>query len=145
MNDRKAMQKALEALELLSQQPIEMALDYADNAIDALRERLAHCDRCGKKLGGPDHIHTCSPQVQEPVALPCCGYADASAIKWNPYNQVVQCHNCGQTYTTPPQRKPLTHPQIHEFDWPDGVSFDDILLFVRAIEAAHGITGGQHG
>jgi len=42
-------------------------------------------------------------------------------------------------YTTPPQRKPLTHPQIHELDWPDGVSFEDILLFVRAIEQAHGI------
>lgn len=44
-------------------------------------------------------------------------------------------------YTATPQRKPLTHPQIHEFDWPDGVSFEDILLFVRAIEAAHGIKG----
>ena len=41
---------------------------------------------------------------QEPVALPCCGYADASAVKWNPHNQVVQCHNCGQVYSTPPQR-----------------------------------------
>jgi hypothetical protein len=40
---------------------------------------------------------------QEPVALPCCGYTDASAIKWNSFNGVVQCHNCGQTYT-PPQR-----------------------------------------
>jgi len=40
---------------------------------------------------------------QEPVALPCCGYADASAIKWNPHNQVVQCHNCGQGYTATPQ------------------------------------------
>jgi transcription elongation factor Elf1 len=38
--------------------------------------------------------------VQEPVALPCCGYTDASAIKWNPFNGVVQCHNCGQTYAT---------------------------------------------
>jgi hypothetical protein len=40
---------------------------------------------------------------QEPVALLCCGYTDASAVKWNPFNGVVQCHNCGQTYT-PPQR-----------------------------------------
>ena len=43
-------------------------------------------------------------ESQEPVALPCCGYADSSAIKWNPYSQVVQCHNCGQVYTLPPQR-----------------------------------------
>jgi hypothetical protein len=42
-------------------------------------------------------------------------------------------------YTSPPKRKPLTHPQIHELDWPDGVPFEDILLFARAIEAAHGI------
>ncbi len=34
------------------------------------------------------------------LALPCCGYTDASAIKWNPFNGVVQCHNCGQTYAT---------------------------------------------
>ena len=40
---------------------------------------------------------------------------------------------------SPPKRKPLTHPQIHELDWPDGVPFEDILLFARAIEAAHGI------
>jgi len=38
---------------------------------------------------------------QEPVELPCCGYTDASAVKWNPFNGVVQCHNCGQTYTPP--------------------------------------------
>ena len=45
-------------------------------------------------------------QEQEPVALHCCGYADASAIKWNPHNQVVQCHNCGQIYTATPQPQP---------------------------------------
>lgn len=39
-------------------------------------------------------------ESQEPVALPCCGYRDASAVKWNPLNDVVQCHNCGQNYTT---------------------------------------------
>jgi transcription elongation factor Elf1 len=39
-------------------------------------------------------------ESQEPMALPCCGYTDASAVKWNPLNGVVQCHNCGQTYTT---------------------------------------------
>ena len=38
---------------------------------------------------------------QEPVALPCCGYTNASAVKWNPFNRIVQCHNCGQTYTPP--------------------------------------------
>jgi len=39
-------------------------------------------------------------ESQEPVALPCCGYTDASAVKWNSFNGVMQCHNCGQNYTT---------------------------------------------
>ena len=43
--------------------------------------------------------------------------------------------------SSPPSRKPLTHPQIHELDWPDDVSFEDILLFARAVERAHGIKG----
>jgi hypothetical protein len=34
--------------------------------------------------------------------LSCCGYeirpTSESPVKWNPYNKVVQCHNCGQTY-----------------------------------------------
>ena len=39
---------------------------------------------------------------QEPVAhLPCCGYTDTSALQWNPYNGVAQCHNCGQVYAAP--------------------------------------------
>ena len=42
-------------------------------------------------------------ESQETVALTCCGYRDASAVKWNPLNDVVQCHNCGQTYAHPPQ------------------------------------------
>jgi len=39
--DKELMQQALEALELLSRLPTDNALDYADNAITALRERLA--------------------------------------------------------------------------------------------------------
>lgn len=27
----------------------------------------------------------------------CCN-SDPKAIEWNPYNQVVQCHNCGHVY-----------------------------------------------
>lgn len=40
------------------------------DAADALRERLAHCDRCGKSLGGPGHIHTCTPK-QHLTCPPC--------------------------------------------------------------------------
>jgi hypothetical protein len=48
-------------------------------------------------------------------------------------------HRVLPLYTSPPQRQPLTAPQIHELDWPDGVAFEDILEFTRAIERAHGI------
>ena len=72
-------------------------------------------------------------ESQEPVALPCCGYTDASAVKWNPLNGVMQCHNCGQTYTHPPQRTwvGLTNNEIAlinaDFPLPQG--------FAKAIEA----------
>lgn len=39
----------------------------------------------------------------EPVRkTPCCGYVfnvgDHGPILWNPYNDIVQCHNCGQGF-----------------------------------------------
>jgi len=75
------------------------------------------------------------------VELPCCGYTDASAIKWNSFNGVVQCHNCGQTYT-PPQRTwvGLTDDEIRLIAWGDfGVDQEkhlaEVLPLVRAIES----------
>jgi transcription elongation factor Elf1 len=46
----------------------------------------------------------------DPAPLPCCGYLDVSAVKWNPLNGVVQCHNCGHTYTPIAEKRkpPLT-------------------------------------
>jgi len=79
------------------------------------------CPRCGKRT---NDIHTCTPPQrteQEPVKLPCCGYTDASAVKWNPFNCVVQCHNCGQTYTQP-QRT-----------WV-GLTVDEILSALEAVD-----------
>jgi hypothetical protein len=75
---------------------------------------------------------------QEPVALPCCGYADSSAIKWNPYSQVVQCHNCGQVYTTPPQRTwvGLTDEEIDSYFEDQGWSpSESYYPVIKAIEA----------
>lgn len=89
-----------------------------------------------------------APAQQKPVAhLPCCGYADTSALKWNPYNSVAQCHNCGQVYAAPnPARHPLTDSQVKELvkkqpaedlcRWSYGMGIKDA-------EAAHGITGSQ--
>ena len=75
---------------------------------------------------------------QEPVALPCCGYADASAIKWNPHNQVVQCHNCGQIYTATPQRTwvGLTNNDLQPIAEEYRILFGSwVHDFARAIEA----------
>ena len=97
-----------------------------ENAIASLRQAIKElesqernfCPRCGKRT---NDIHTCTPPQrteQDPVKLPCCGYTDASAVKWNPFNRVVQCHNCGQTYTQP-QRTwvGLTPEEFHEACW----------------------------
>jgi hypothetical protein len=83
--------------------PIDPLRLLVDDVIAALSQRTEQnfCPRCGKRS---KDIHTCTPPQrteQEPVKLPCCGYTDASAVKWNPFNRVVQCHNCGQTYTQP--------------------------------------------
>ena len=54
MTDRAIMQQALEALELLSKAQNETALDYADNAIDALRTRLAQPEQ--EPVAWRDHV-----------------------------------------------------------------------------------------
>jgi hypothetical protein len=67
---------------------------------------------------------------QEPVKLPCCGYYDATAIKWNQLNGVVQCHNCGESYAPQPQREwvGLTDEEVNEWT-------PEIHDVIRAIEA----------
>lgn len=125
MTDRELMQQALEALEEINKLSIgEHAIclpSEIDGAMDALRERLAQPEplkplqfKCtviddAHPNGVPLEQWGKQPE-QEPVTLPCCGYADASAVKWNPYSKAVQCHNCGQTYT------PLAQPEQEHWD-----------------------------
>jgi hypothetical protein len=66
------------------------------NAVTALQERLAHCDRCGKRLGGEGDIHTCTPTQQEPVATVQC----INGITIG-YLEVMQPVGT-KLYTTPP-------------------------------------------
>lgn len=141
MTDRELMQQALEALEKHAMQRTYAGGVYIANVAIALRERLAQPEQdpvCAHGIGKTKCSFCHQPQPeQEPVAhtLNCvCGAVwDVSP---DGVEEMVHAPN-------PPQRKPLTHPQIHEFDWPDGVSFEDILLFVRAIEAAHDIKGQE--
>ena len=72
---------------------------------------------------------------QEPVALTCCGYADASAIKWNPHNQVVQCHNCGQIYTATPQRTWVGLSVFEINDLVESTEYEDYQDLVERTEA----------
>ena len=30
--------------------------------------------------------------------MPCGCYPEGDPVKWNPYNEVVQCHKCGAVY-----------------------------------------------
>lgn len=86
-------------------------------------------------------------QQKSATHLPCCGYEDTSAIKWNPYNSVVQCHNCGQVYAAPnPARQPLTDEQIksavrrlYGSDAVAAMAVTGDIETARAVEAAHGI------
>ena len=92
-------------------------ITLGDKAITAIKDALA--------------------QTQEPVALPCCGYTNPEAIKWNTHNQVVQCHNCGQVYT--PQRQPLTQEQRDAIVRPAVPNDWNDYEVIDAVEAAHGI------
>jgi len=86
----------------------------------ALADSMQEVQRLGQEIEQEpvawEQFYTTAPQrtEQEPVELPCCGYTDASAVKWNPFNGVVQCHNCGQTYTAP-QRTEQEHPVYSPF------------------------------
>jgi len=105
MTDKVAQEKALQALHSENER---LGL-YKDAYAQPEQEPVAWVNKerntitWDKLYPDMDALYTHPPQrtEQEPVALPCCGYTDASAVKWNPFNRIVQCHNCGQTYTPP--------------------------------------------
>jgi hypothetical protein len=47
-------------------------------------------------------LHHPEPTSAVETKMPCCGYltkqGQPTPIYWNPYNKVVQCHNCGQQF-----------------------------------------------
>ena len=122
--DRQLMQAILEAMEDLHRTGDTQVFDLyaAPELIPALRERLAHCDRCGKKLGGEGDIHTCTPDPigdaqsaliaemaaqpeQEPVIF-CMHWEDRWGV--NHYVDPKEPHpaQAKPLYTTPPAAQP---------------------------------------
>jgi len=166
MKDRKAMQQALEALELLSQQPIEMALDYADNAIEVLRERLAQPEQ---ESFSPEAISAtqaawkmgyaaakAEQPAQEPVTITNeMAFAFHSALTDGAIGEgEVEEIKTGLAaafahITAPPQRKPLTDEQRKDLmnkawdKWLSGKDDNHLFAwhFSFEVEAAHGIKG----
>jgi hypothetical protein len=176
MKDRELLQQALDALETISEFAVgegdvcEIIAKRARLAIPAMRERLAHCDRCGKKLGGEGDIHTCTPDPigdaqdrliaemaaqpeKEPVAhlWKCLG-------RWSAYlasnGEQADCAPPSWLVeavrdATPPaaQRQPLTDEWIRRttvlmgFNPEWTTEIGIAHAIVRAAEAAHGITG----
>ena len=74
---QEALKLALEALEELYntnnywwQEVDEQTLKKIEPAITAIKEALAQrteqnfCSRCGKRVGGIDSIHTCTPPME---------------------------------------------------------------------------------
>jgi len=58
------------------------------------------CDHC--KFMNPKQENTClacgiSPQSAKSGEIDC---THGNAVKWNPYNEVVQCHKCGQVFVS---------------------------------------------
>ena len=65
--------------------------------------------------------------IEETVEVPCCGYKASindHPVKWNPWNKVVQCHNCGQIWEAlvkqsdrkPEERSGVGHFYVREGD-----------------------------
>jgi len=118
--------------------PVDPLRLLVDDVIEALREHaMREVQRLGQEI------------EQEPVVWM---YQDKSTHEVRFQKHMRDFVDHGATYetplyTTPPQRKPLTDQEIWKNDTimsansGYGATFETLREIVRAIEAAHGITG----
>lgn len=88
ISDKQLLEQALEAINATHPWEKEAAITAIRARLEQPEQERNFCERCGKRLGGEGHIHTCtppaapyvaSPRVQEPVAgkrLELIGHAD---------------------------------------------------------------------
>jgi hypothetical protein len=159
MTDRQLMQQALDALKIADELCDGHGVDFKEyglkvdkdiqrkykKAITALRDRLAHCDRCGKRLGGEGDIHTCTPDPigdaqssliaemaaqpeQEPVAWMYQCTADNSGPVLLQQKQNWAESGTGLWIETPLYTTPPAQPAVPDFkafkEWAAGEGYD---------------------
>ena len=149
MNDREIMHQALKTLLWANAEIDAWMFDgrgYGPEerpeiikAVTALQERLAHCDHCGKRLGGEGDIHTCTPK---PDAY---GYASRLAVaiweqhykdvapQWKPLDDLMgvltQIDNMttGLTRLAQPEQEPVAWMMQRGYATGHGDTTEDLL------------------
>ena len=141
---RKVLELALEALLKTQNEGFNLPGSAIREAITAIKEALAQ----PKKLDQDEvdirsrlyqRIHELETQLAQPEQEPCKTCNGAGEVETG--IGMMVCDDChGITYTNPPQRKPLTDEQIKHLAI-DVYSphQEPLIVFARAIEAAHGI------
>jgi hypothetical protein len=128
------MSKQHEALELALEALDSDNPDIMLRASISIREALAEPEPEQKPVAWMYHgiLHTGTPH-------------DRPSLIWRPEYMDAMSASMGAKatplYTAPPQRKPLTEPELNAIEptWPCDWKYEEVLAFARAIERAHGI------
>jgi len=136
-----------------------MSIEAMKQALEALEKLFGIPEQFTGKGAGDVAVWTLGGSYRAQQAIPVLRQAIAEEEKQEP----VACHTCkglGRIYmgcgswihcdtcnttgkaTTPPKREPLTDEQMEQIHQQYGGNIKKIM---RAIEAAHGIKGEQHG
>jgi hypothetical protein len=102
--------------------PKEVILQAADE-LERLAQRTEErnfCPRCGKRLGGVDDIHTCTPPPpeQEPVAWVAEDVCEGQYIDGRPRKIWWECNKgVGTAFYTHPPQEPVGYEELAALGW----------------------------